>query len=234
MANDGRLASEVLTRRAALGLTQREAAELAGVNEFTWANIEKGRRPRATTLSGIDKALRWKPGSAHSVLSGGDPAPADEQPSRDDLRWTEFMRNEVSDPARQAELIGRAGTWPAGAPSAGQPVVTDQMVEGWLAGTLARPTYHVAARVGDALGNRVAALTAAGYRELDTSDPERPVVEIKARDDDDWTIVLVIPRSQDPAVTEADIAAAKEAAEAAAQATFEAVLGARKNDQQEP
>lgn len=46
-------------RRLELGMSQADAAELAGVSETTWRNVERGRNsPRPATLGAIAGALR--------------------------------------------------------------------------------------------------------------------------------------------------------------------------------
>lgn len=70
-----RLARIARGRRDELGLTQAQAADLAGVSDQTWLTLENGRNVSRRTLAGADKALRWQPGSARAVLLGGDPTP---------------------------------------------------------------------------------------------------------------------------------------------------------------
>ncbi|HUG86143.1 MAG TPA: helix-turn-helix transcriptional regulator [Euzebya sp.] len=53
------LASRVARRRAELGLTQQEAADMAGVAVTTWRMVEGGRQSnfRALTLASVARAL---------------------------------------------------------------------------------------------------------------------------------------------------------------------------------
>ena len=75
-----RLARIARDRRNELGLTQAQAADLAGVSDQTWLTLENGRNVSRRTLSGVDQALRWRPGSARKVLVGGDPTPESATP----------------------------------------------------------------------------------------------------------------------------------------------------------
>jgi transcriptional regulator with XRE-family HTH domain len=69
-----RLADKVRTRRGALGLTQTQVAEAAGIESRTLGSIENKPRPRrAATLGGLERALGWTEGSIRQVLNGGEP-----------------------------------------------------------------------------------------------------------------------------------------------------------------
>ena len=70
-----RLARIARDRRNELGLTQRQAADAAGVSDQTWLTLENGRTVSRRTLAGVDEAMQWEPGSARAVLMGGDPTP---------------------------------------------------------------------------------------------------------------------------------------------------------------
>lgn len=56
-----------------LGLSQRDAAFAAGVSDTTWLAVEKGERVSERTLIGVERALKWAPGSADAVLAGDEP-----------------------------------------------------------------------------------------------------------------------------------------------------------------
>lgn len=149
--------------------------------------------------------------------------------------WAVYLREKVLSRMTRTELIDRAGTRLEQIEDADGHVVpvtrnwiTKSTVGRWLNPPGMRVNYETAKRVGEVIGDVQGALAAAGYREIDTSDPDRPIVEIKADDGDDWDITLVLPSGQDQQVTQADIKAAK----AAAQAAFEAVLEARKDVRQ--
>lgn len=77
-----RLAQLIQARRRELRLSERQAAMIAGVARNTWASAEEGaRRPAERSISGIEAALRWAPGSIDRILTGGDPMPQrDPQP----------------------------------------------------------------------------------------------------------------------------------------------------------
>lgn len=78
-----RLASAIETRRGELGLSLREVAELAGITGETLRAVRKGsNEPSSLTKRGIERALRWAPGSVDLVLAGrgpgGERSPMDE------------------------------------------------------------------------------------------------------------------------------------------------------------
>jgi Helix-turn-helix len=69
-----RLASYVVSARVAAGHKDRRAfAAATGVTERTLGNLERGTRVAPETLAIVEAALGWKPGSARTVLAGGDP-----------------------------------------------------------------------------------------------------------------------------------------------------------------
>lgn len=82
MSDDwARLARYVTTARLAAGLTSRAAFETAtGVTERTLAKLENGQKVADRTLAAVEPALGWKPGSAHQVLTGGEPDLGDADP----------------------------------------------------------------------------------------------------------------------------------------------------------
>lgn len=69
------LAAAVTARREQLGYTKTQLATLAGVGLRSVHLVEDGAatQPREATLAGLERALRWAPGSAVQVLAGGEP-----------------------------------------------------------------------------------------------------------------------------------------------------------------
>ena len=77
MADDWRrLGRFVAAERARLGLSPAQLAAQIGLSKRTIENVEAGGRDtyRHTTLSRIEDALGWEPGSVERILAGGDPA----------------------------------------------------------------------------------------------------------------------------------------------------------------
>jgi transcriptional regulator with XRE-family HTH domain len=71
-----RLASYVIARRLELGYRDRAALEAAtGITARTLGKIETGRHVGAVTLAELERALKWEPDSARTILRGGDPRP---------------------------------------------------------------------------------------------------------------------------------------------------------------
>lgn len=73
----GRLARAVRTHRAALGLTQKEAAQQGDISEGAWRGAERGERvPRPQTLAAVCRVLGWPADAAQTILDGGEPPDA--------------------------------------------------------------------------------------------------------------------------------------------------------------
>jgi len=73
-----RLATASRARRESLRITQPDAAKAGGIGVSTLRQVESATQPgglsRKTAL-GLDRALRWRPGSAAQMLSGVSSAP---------------------------------------------------------------------------------------------------------------------------------------------------------------
>ncbi|MBE4892641.1 LexA family transcriptional regulator [Enterobacter asburiae] len=73
------LADRVKQKRIELGLTQTEAAELAGIRQQSWQSIEDGKTLKPRNIIGIAKALRC---DADWLMNGGAFIPIAEANSR--------------------------------------------------------------------------------------------------------------------------------------------------------
>lgn len=110
-----RLGSYVEARRKNLGLSQADLAARGGPSDTTVSKIEMGRTRRILpkTARELDLALEWLPGSAESVMSGGEPGDAIAEPppaipgEEIDLRSTSIGRG--SGDAMEFEIEGIAG-----------------------------------------------------------------------------------------------------------------------------
>lgn len=83
-----RLADAVVRRRAKLGrLTQAQIAHRSGISLDRIQAIEgaKSDRYRRVTLMALEQALEWEPGSIDEILAGGDPTPAGQQRTADEM-----------------------------------------------------------------------------------------------------------------------------------------------------
>ncbi|WP_157779110.1 helix-turn-helix domain-containing protein [Micromonospora sp. WMMA2032] len=70
------LARRVRARRVELGLSVRAAAQAAEMDRNTWSYIEDASRKTSEfKYAGIERALRWEPGSVVAILRGGEPTP---------------------------------------------------------------------------------------------------------------------------------------------------------------
>lgn len=88
MSNADALARAVRSRRLELGITTvKELAKIGRFTPKTASVIENGHKStfRPATLSALDSALRWAPGSAQAVLDGGEPSPLPESDQRADV-----------------------------------------------------------------------------------------------------------------------------------------------------
>ncbi|MCX4596186.1 hypothetical protein OG819_42995 [Streptomyces sp. NBC_01549] len=83
MGNDlERLAHLVRGRRLELKLGIEPAARLAGMSKDTWKKVEAAREDvRATSYTGIERALQWASGSCLRVLEGGEPVISETSPA---------------------------------------------------------------------------------------------------------------------------------------------------------
>ncbi|KIU35279.1 LexA family protein [Atlantibacter hermannii] len=73
------LADRVKQKRIELGLTQTEAAELAGIRQQSWQSIEDGKTLKPRNIIGIAKALKCDP---EWLMNGGTFMPLAEVNSR--------------------------------------------------------------------------------------------------------------------------------------------------------
>lgn len=70
------LAQRVRLRRVEVGLsTTRSLAAATGLTEKTIGKLERGQSVNVTTLLGVERVLRWGPGSACAILVGLEPYP---------------------------------------------------------------------------------------------------------------------------------------------------------------
>ena len=76
------LGDTIKQRRLALGLKQSDAAQLAGVTVRTYGRIERSEAAGLSSLTaaGIERALRWEPGSLDAIKNGGEPTELQQPP----------------------------------------------------------------------------------------------------------------------------------------------------------
>lgn len=113
-----RLGDVVRARREALNLTQRDAETVAGVSHQTWWQVENGRSASQRTLRAVDRAMRWKPGSARSVLEGKDPA---EDPDLGPATLEDCRRRIMTLEAALADVQAQMARLAARAPNSDDP-----------------------------------------------------------------------------------------------------------------
>ena len=77
-----RLADHVRAARTLLDLTQADLAAKAGIGLSTVQLLERGttRTRLPDTISAVESALGWAPGSARALLSGGEAEPVAQLP----------------------------------------------------------------------------------------------------------------------------------------------------------
>lgn len=70
-----KLAGHVRVQRASLGYSIAQMSAVSGLSKATLDSIEHNRKSSydPTTLSALERALRWRPGSIERVLSGLEP-----------------------------------------------------------------------------------------------------------------------------------------------------------------
>lgn len=72
-----------MERRAGeLGLQWKDVAQASGLTDQALRNVRSGksRKPNTATQAGIERALRWEPGSVRAILAGSRPVSLAEQP----------------------------------------------------------------------------------------------------------------------------------------------------------
>lgn len=72
-----RLGDAIRRRRLALDLSQEELGRRSGVTPVTISRVENGHPAKIRTLWKLDRGLEWEPGSAESILHGGEPVEFD-------------------------------------------------------------------------------------------------------------------------------------------------------------
>ena len=84
-----RVARVVATRRRSLGLSQDDVAEASGgtISKPVLSLVENARQSsyKPRTLAGLERALRWRPGSIDRILAGLDPEPVEPPMLESDL-----------------------------------------------------------------------------------------------------------------------------------------------------
>ncbi|MFI2667882.1 helix-turn-helix domain-containing protein [Micromonospora carbonacea] len=93
----GQLGTRVRDRRVELGLSARAASQAAGIDRNTWSYLENGtRRTAEFNYAGIERALRWAPGSIRAILGGGEPTvlPDDTPPAEEDDEELHLVRTD--------------------------------------------------------------------------------------------------------------------------------------------
>lgn len=70
------LYAHIDTRRQELRMTWDDVADAARVSDSTLFGLRaEAIKPRVRTLTGIDTAMEWEPGSARDILKGKEPTP---------------------------------------------------------------------------------------------------------------------------------------------------------------
>lgn len=76
-----RLGERVKTSRAILGYSITQLSTVSGLSTSTLDSIENGRKTSydPTTLTALERALGWRPGSVDRILRGLEPLPVEDQ-----------------------------------------------------------------------------------------------------------------------------------------------------------
>lgn len=93
-------------RRGELALTWDEVAERANVSPETLRrNAGDPSRMRTTTRKGIERALKWAPGSIDAILDGREPVNAEQEASTEQTRADRIA--ELESTVERLELMAR-------------------------------------------------------------------------------------------------------------------------------
>lgn len=74
-------------RRLRLGLKWKQVAELAGITQQTLLELRKERVVSDVTVSRVERALQWAPGSIAAIRSGQEPTEVDPDPDPVGPEW---------------------------------------------------------------------------------------------------------------------------------------------------
>lgn len=105
------LGEKIKARRMELGMSISTAARAGGMNRNTWSNVERGDRDTEDYIyGGIERALRWKPGSIASILKGQNPqntAPTRPTPRLSDAQYAaaEALYKSIRDNSNRSPLL---------------------------------------------------------------------------------------------------------------------------------
>jgi transcriptional regulator with XRE-family HTH domain len=130
----------VKDRRLALGWTQQEAADRAGVSLATWRLVELGGRERyqELTLRGLIRGLGWPVDAVDRLRAGGDPPGPDElvEPAPDPNAQADGGRGR----RRSFDYLQPEQSLPAGFARKYLDLTPEEqgMVQGYLEGLFAR------------------------------------------------------------------------------------------------
>lgn len=95
-------------RRAALGYTQKQAADLDdSISEVTWRNIEQGKNARELQRAAAERVVGWPSGTLREIAEGTQPPadtpspPSDASHLLDDLAQARQIIDRVADRLRE-------------------------------------------------------------------------------------------------------------------------------------
>jgi transcriptional regulator with XRE-family HTH domain len=103
------LADYAIHRRGELKLRREDVAGRMGMSPKTVERIEEGKSVQAATLGKLERALRWKPGSARAVLEGGEPTLI--SPESDNSLYERVVRDEVEEEMLAIRGVSKSEKW---------------------------------------------------------------------------------------------------------------------------
>lgn len=147
-----RLAAAIRDRRHELGLTQAQVARAAHVTPMTVRNLEtaRGYSRMPPSLIAIQAVLRWAPGSAETILEGGNPTPLSDAGSGTSTQATQAPDSEPKPPSNAADGEGLIPVTRLEVPGGVEYVIVLDAERGYVAG-LPAGTTHITVAERDAL-----------------------------------------------------------------------------------
>jgi hypothetical protein len=103
-----RLDDEMNRRRVELGLRWKDVASEAGLSYESLRAVRAGSygMMRDLTAAGIERGLRWAPGSVKAILAGGQPTHVEAVPA---ARGVEEIDTETISPRRAMDVLTTIG-----------------------------------------------------------------------------------------------------------------------------
>lgn len=100
-----RLDRRMNERRLQLGIRWKEVADDADITYQTLGQLRKGRPVSDLTISNVERALHWEPGSIRTIQEGGAPSPLEPDPPEGTASAWDGVLEGPTTPLRDEEVL---------------------------------------------------------------------------------------------------------------------------------